>query len=74
MNYLYVAGIASLFGMEDETLKNYFAVSSYLFPPGWVPCCALGVGKCYEAAATTATARARFFANVFRLTSFFSSE
>jgi hypothetical protein len=45
MNYLYVIAMSVVFTMEDEALKNYFALSSYLFPPGWFPCCACGVGK-----------------------------
>ncbi|CAB9511065.1 7a-methyl-1,5-dioxo-octahydro-1H-inden-4-yl [Seminavis robusta] len=47
MNYVYAAGLSVLFGMNDDAAQNYFALSSYLFPPGWFPCCACGVGCFY---------------------------
>jgi hypothetical protein len=48
MNYLYIAALSAVFFMDNDALKNYFAISSYVFPPGWFPCCACGVGKCYN--------------------------
>jgi AMP-binding enzyme C-terminal domain len=45
MNYLYAIAMSLLFTMDNEALKNYFALSSYLFPPGWFPCFACGIGK-----------------------------
>lgn len=46
INYLYVAGISIFFVLDgDDAVQNYFALSAYIFPPGWLPCCALGVGK-----------------------------
>jgi len=45
MNYLYVGALAFFFAMENEAPKNYYALSSYLFPLGWFPCCAMGVGE-----------------------------
>lgn len=31
---------------SDTDSKNWFALSAYLLPIGWVPCFAIGVGKC----------------------------
>jgi hypothetical protein len=42
--YAYV-GIfsAGLSFLDDEATLNWFALSAYLFPPGWLPCFALGI-------------------------------
>jgi hypothetical protein len=29
--------------LEDQVTENWFSLSAYLFPPGWLPCFALGI-------------------------------
>ena len=54
MLYIYVGLINVTWPLGDRSInvQNYFGLSAYLFPPGWLPCFAIGVGSYYVFALT----------------------